>query len=254
MEKLSVLIPVYNEQMNIVECLESVKWADEILIVDSYSADETLEIARRYGARIIQHEYINSAKQKNWAIPQCTYDWVLQIDADERLETSLQSEIQRVLRTPPAHVDGYINPTKNHLLSKWTKRAGVYPDNRLRLFRRDKGRFEDKEVDARVVVPGKIEHLKGYVLHFGMESISRKLSEIDRYTSYESNEREKRGRYYSWLDMTFRPLAAFFYYYFYKLGFLEGMRGLILAMWKADFVFWTYVKLWEKEVRVGKRK
>jgi glycosyltransferase involved in cell wall biosynthesis len=252
MEKLSVLVPVYNEQGNILECLESVKWADEILVVDSYSTDKTLEIARKYGARIVQHEYINSARQKNWAIPQCAYEWVLQIDADERLESTLQSEIQATLKNPPALVDGFINPTKNHLLGKWTKRADVYPDNRLRLFRRDRGRFEDKEVDARVVVPGKIEYLKGHVLHFGMESISRKLSEIDRYTSYESDEREKRGRYYSWFNITMRPLAAFFYYYIYKLGFLEGMRGLILAMWKADFVFWTYVKLWEKEVRAGK--
>src|SRR5258706_6992453 len=254
MEKLSILLPLHNEEKNLVDCLESVKWADEILVVDSYSTDQTLEIASRYGARIIQHEYINSAKQKNWAIPQCAYEWVLQIDADERLEFTLQSEIQDVLKNPPMDVDGYINPTRNHLLGKWMKRADMYPDNRLRFFRRDKGRFEDKEVDARVFVPGKVEYLEGHVLHFGMESISRKLSQLDRYTSYESDEREKRGRYYSWFNVTIRPLVGFFYYYLYKLGFLEGIRGLILAAWKADFVFWTYVKLWEKEVRTGKRK
>jgi glycosyltransferase involved in cell wall biosynthesis len=254
MEKLSILLPVFNEEKNIVECLESVKWADEILVVDSYSTDQTLEIARKYNARIIQHEYENSAKQKNWAIPQCAHEWVLQIDADERLEPAFQIEIQQMLKNPPVHVDGYVNPTRNHLFGKWIEREDIYPDNRLRLFRRAKGQFEDKEVDARIVVHGNVEYLKGHVLHFGMESISRKLGEIDRYTNYESDEREKRGRYYSWFNVTVRPLAAFFYYYVYKLGFLEGMRGLILAMWKADFVFWTYVKLWEKEVRAGSRK
>jgi glycosyltransferase involved in cell wall biosynthesis len=254
MTKLSVLLPTYNEEAMIVDCLESVKWADEILVVDSYSTDSTLEIARRYGARILQHEYINSAKQKNWAIPQCAYEWVLQIDADERLELALQAEIQGILKNPPADVDGYINPTMNHLVGAWIRMGDIYPDNRLRLFLRDKGRFEDKEVDARIIVPGRTAYLENHVLHFGMESISRKLSQLDRYTRYEADEREKCSRYYSWFDIIFRPLAAFLYYYVYKFGFLEGVRGLILAAYKADFIFWTYAKLWEKEVQAGKRE
>jgi glycosyltransferase involved in cell wall biosynthesis len=253
MAKLSVLLPTYNEEEMILDCLESVKWADEILVVDSYSMDRTLEIVRKYGARIIQHEYVNSAKQKNWAIPQCAHEWVLQIDADERVDPELQIEIQSVLSSPPSNVDGYIGPTKNHLLGKWIKFADVYPDNRLRLFRRAVGRFQDREVDARVIVPGKVEYLKNHVLHFGMESISRKLSQLDRYTRYEADEREKRGRSYSWFNTVFRTLAVFLYYYIYKLGFLEGMRGLIESVYKADFVFWTYAKLWEKEIRAGKR-
>src|SRR3990170_296878 len=101
MPKLSILLPTYNEERNIEACLESIKWADEILVVDSYSTDRTLEIARYYGARIVQHEYINSAKQKNWAIPQCAHEWVFQIDADERLSPELQVEIQQILQHPP---------------------------------------------------------------------------------------------------------------------------------------------------------
>jgi len=252
--KLSVLLPTYNEEAMLEACLESIKWADEILVVDSYSTDQTLKIAERYGARIIQHEYINSAKQKNWAIPQCAHEWVLQIDADERVEPALQAEIQQVLISPPAVVDGYINPTKNHMLGTWIKTMDVYPGERLRLFRRNKGRFEDKEVDAHVIVPGQIEYLKSHILHFGMERISQKISPLDRYTRYESDEREKRGRHYSWFNITLRPLAVFLYYYLYKKGFLEGVRGLILASYKADFIFWTYAKLWEKEWRQGKRR
>src|SRR5689334_24008024 len=105
MSKLSVLLPTYNEEAVLTDCLESVKWADEILVVDSYSTDRTLDIVRKYDARIIQHEYINSTKQKNWAIPQCNSTWVLQIDADERLEPALQEEIKNILLQPSNDVD-----------------------------------------------------------------------------------------------------------------------------------------------------
>ncbi len=254
MAKLSVLLPTYNEEDMIVDCLESVKWADEILVVDSYSTDHTLEIVRRYGARVIQHEYINSAKQKNWAIPQCKNEWVLQMDADERLDAELQAEIRDILLAPPVGVDGYRINFKHHVLGKWVRHAGLYPEYHLRLFRRDAGRFQDREVDAHVLVPGNVMTLRGHILHFGTESLSHRLRAIDRYTRYESDEREKQGRHYSWFNVTVRPWAAFFYYYVGKLGLLDGMRGLILAVIKADFIFWTYAKLWEKEVRAGKRK
>ena len=105
--KLTVLIPTYNCQVHLRECLDSVKWADEIFIVDSFSTDNTLDLCREYGARIIQHEYIQSAKQKNWAIPQCAHEWVLQIDTDEVLEPALREEIAAVLENPPAGVDGF---------------------------------------------------------------------------------------------------------------------------------------------------
>ncbi len=254
MAKLSVLLPTYNEELMITDCLESVRWADEILVVDSYSTDRTLEIARSYGARIIQHEYINSAKQKNWAIPQCTHEWVLQIDADERLDVELQAEIQSILNKPNEGVDGYRINFRHHLIGKWVRHSGVYPEYHLRLFRRDIGRFQDREVDAHVMVPGQVVTLKGHILHFGTESISQRLRPMDRYTRYESDEREKQGRSYTWFNVTIRPLAVFFYYFIWKLGFLDGMRGLILAAFKSDFIFWTYAKLWEKEVHAGKQK
>ncbi len=254
MVKLSVLLPTYNEEVMITDCLESIKWADEILVVDSFSKDRTLEIVQTYGAKIIQHEYINSAKQKNWAIPQCAHEWVLQIDADERLDAELQAEIQAILKNPPADVDGYRINFKHHLLGKWVKRSGVYPEYHLRLFRRDVGRFQPREVDAHVLVPGKVVTLHGHIVHFGTESISHRLGAIDRYTRYEADEREKRGHHFSWFNVLIRPMAVFSYYYFYKLGFLEGVRGLILAFLKADFIFWTYIKLWEKEIRAGRHK
>ncbi len=254
MEKLSILLPTFNEENTILDCLESVKWADEILVVDSYSTDRTLEIVKKYGARVIQHEYINSAKQKNWAIPQCAHEWVLQIDADERLEPELQQEIIEILKNPPVDVDGYRINFKHHVLGKWVRYAGLYPEYHWRLFRRDMGRFQDREVDAHVIVPGRVNTLRGHFLHFGVESVSQRLHSIDRYTRYESDEREKQGRRFTWFNIIFRPVAAFAITYFYELGVLAGIRGLIISVYKAEFVFWTYAKLWEKEVRAGKRK
>jgi len=245
--KISVLLPTFNEAEKIVACLETIQWADEILAVDSYSQDATLEIVSRYGARVIQHEYINSAKQKNWAIPQCAHEWVLQIDADERLEPALQAEIQQILRDPPKDVDGYRMPFKHHVLGKWVRSMGLYPEYHLRLFRRDVGRFQEREVDAHVVVPGKVITLNHHFLHFGVESISQRLRPLDRYTRYEADERAKQGCRFRWIDLLGRPVAAFFLYFIWKQGFRDGFRGLFLSALKADFLFWTYAKLWEKE-------
>ena len=236
-------------------CLESVKWADEILVVDSYSTDGTLEIVSKYGARILQHEYINSAKQKNWAIPQCKYEWVLQMDADERLDSDLQLEIQEIIENDPiTGIDGFKINFKHHLLGKWIRYSAHYPEYHLRLFRRDLGRFQDREVDAHIIVPGQVLLLKNHILHYGTENISQRLRTIDRYSRYEADEREKQGRNFSWLNIIFRPIAAFFYYYVLKLGFLDGIRGLIIGYLKADFVFWTYAKLWEKQIKLSIHK
>lgn len=246
MEKLSVLLPTYNEAAKIRRCLESVKWADEILVTDSYSDDGTLEIAREYGARIIQHEYINSARQKNWAIPQCRYEWVLQIDADEILEPELIEEIQGILAHPVAGVDGYRMPFKHHVMGRWMKTMGLYPECHLRLFRRDVGRFQDREVDAHVTVPGEVRMCRNHFLHYGVDNISQRLRGLDRYTRYEADERFKQGRTFSIPTMVIRSIGVFFYLFIWKRGFTEGMRAFLLCAHRADFVFWTYAKLWEK--------
>src|SRR6266851_2427621 len=238
MAKLTVLLPTFNEAHKLKDCLESVKWADEILLVDSFSTDQTFEIASRYGARIVQHEYINSAKQKNWAIPQCRHEWVLQIDADERVDPALQEEIQDLLKSPAPDIDGYLTRTKNHIMDRWVKVMGLYPSYRLRLFRRDAGRFQDREVDARILVKGRTRKLSNHVLHYGVESISQRLQSLDRYTGYESNERVKQGRHFSIFQLLARSAAVFYYVYFWQMGIRAGIRGLILAVHKTDFLFW----------------
>ena len=244
-EKLSVLLPTFNNEAIARDCLESVKWADEILVVDSFSTDHTLDICREYGARIIQHEYIQSAKQKNWAIPQCANEWVLQIDTDERLEPALAEEIQAILREPPADVNGYRMPFKHHILGEWVRVAGLYPEYHLRLFRKTAGRFEEKQVHAHVRVPGRVDTLQHHILHYGMTSISKQLGNIDRYSRYQADELNKRGKKFHWYHLAVRPFAIFGYYYFWRLGFTAGYRGLLIAMVNTTYDFWAHAKLWE---------
>ena len=245
--KLSVLLPTFNNGEIVRHALESVSWADEILVVDSFSTDDTLDICREYGARVIQHEYIQSAKQKNWAIPQCANEWVLQIDTDEVLEPGLREEIQSVLENPPAGVDGFRINFKHDVLGRWVRVDGLYPEYHLRLFRRDVGRFEDKEVHAHVQVPGEVRTLQKHIQHFGMTSLSKQLSNIDRYSRYQADELRKRGKRFRWSQVVLRPPAMFGYHYFWKRGFMAGYRGLWLAAISTTFDFWVHAKLWELE-------
>lgn len=243
--KLSVLIPTFNNQELVRECLESVKWAEEILVVDSYSTDRTLEVCRDYGARIVQHEYVQSAKQKNWAIPQCSHEWVLQIDTDERLEEGARSEIEDSIASASPNTHAFRIPRKNHILGVWLQVAGIYPDYQTRLFRRDQARFEDKEVHAHVRVPGRVDNLQHHIMHFGMPTISKQLGNLDRYSRYEADELKKRGKRFHGYQLILRPPAIFAYYFLWKLGFLAGYRGLLIAAIDATFDFWTHAKLWE---------
>ena len=245
--EISVLLPTYNSAIVIRGCLESVKWADEILVVDSFSTDDTPEMCREYGARILQREYIQSAKQKNWAIPQCAHEWVLQIDTDERLEEGLCVEIQEAVARAEPEVQAYRVPRKNHVLGRWLRVADLYPDYQTRLFRRDAGLFEDKEVHAHVRVPGRVETLRGHILHEGMPYITNQLRNLDRYTRYQADELRKRGKRFRWHQLAVRPFAVFAYYFLWKRGFAAGYRGLLVSAVSASFDFWAHAKLWEME-------
>lgn len=246
-EKLSVLLPTFNNAAYMRPTLESIKWADEILVVDSFSTDATLELCREYGARIIQHAYIQSAKQKNWAIPQCAHEWVLQVDTDEVVEPELKTEILKLIQAPPQGVDGFRIPFKHHVFGEWVKVCNLYPEYHLRLFRRDAGRFQDKEVHAHVEVSGRVETLQHHILHYGMKSISNQLRNLDRYSRYQADELKKRGKKFHWTQLAFRPFALFAYYFFWTRGFTAGYRGLLISALNATFDFWAHAKLWELE-------
>ncbi len=245
--KISILLPTFNCADILRPTLESIKWADEILVVDSYSTDATLHLCREYGARILQHEYVQSAKQKNWAIPPCAHEWVLQIDSDEVLEAGLSAEIRASLESASAEIDGFRIPFKHHILGEWVRVCGLYPEYHLRLFRRDKGRFEDKEVHSHVKVPGRVETLQHHILHHGMKSLSNQLRNLDRYSRYQADELRKRGKKFHWHQLLIRPFGIFVYFYVVKKGFTAGYRGVWIAAINTTFDFWSYAKLWELE-------
>ena len=253
MEKLTVLIPTYNNETIIRACLESIKWADEILVCDSYSTDRTLEIARSYGARIVQHEYINSAMQKNWAIPQCRHNWVLLIDTDEQLEDGLKQEIITFLFDLPSDINACRMRRKNMILGRWLTVSGLWPDYVTRLFRKDIARYGDKEVHADIIAHGRVKTFKHAFIHHGTPSLSKQIGYLDRYTRYQADEFVKQGRRFSWKRFLLRPPAAFLYYFFWKKGFTAGFRGFFLAAHFAIYSFYTHAKLWEMEWQAGKR-
>jgi glycosyltransferase involved in cell wall biosynthesis len=244
---ISILLPTFNNANSVRETLESVKWADEILVVDSFSTDETVAICREYGARLLQHEYINSAKQKNWAAPQCRHEWVLQIDTDETLEPGAREEIEAAIASCPADVHAFRLPRRNHVLGRWLRRCGIYPDYQMRLFRRDQGRWIEREVHAHVVVPGEVRTLKHHVMHYGMPSISKQLRNLDRYTRYEADELRKQGIRFRWSRVVVRPWLVFLHRYFWLRGFLDGWRGFVLCSYLAIYAFLSQAKLWELE-------
>jgi len=243
--QISILLPTFNNAATVRATLESVSWADEILVVDSFSTDETLNICNEYDARVIQHEYINSARQKNWAAPQCRNGWVLQIDTDEVLESGAREEIEEAIHSAGSNVDAFRFPRKNHILGRWVRQAGIYPDYQTRLFRRDACRWVEREVHAHVNVPGETRTLKHHVLHYGMPNISKQLHNLDRYTRYEADELRKSGKQFRWTGLTMRPCATFFRRYVLERGFLAGWRGFILCGYLAIYVFLTQAKLWE---------
>jgi glycosyltransferase involved in cell wall biosynthesis len=245
--RISILLPTFNSAATVRETLESVKWADEILVVDSFSTDTTLEICRRYGARVLQHEYVNSAKQKNWALPQCTNEWVLQIDTDEVLEPGAREEIEQVLESASPAIDVFRFRRKNHMLGRWIRHAGIYPDYQTRLLRRDAGRWIEREVHAHVHAAGEVGTLQHHILHFGMPNISKQLRNLDRYTRYEADELRKIGVNFGWTRLTLRPCVIFLQRYVWQRGFLEGWRGFILCVYLAIYCFLTQAKLWEME-------
>jgi glycosyltransferase involved in cell wall biosynthesis len=245
--KLSVLVPTYNCQAHLRECLESVKWADEILIVDSFSTDATLTIAREYAHRIVQHEYINSAKQKNWAIPQATYDWILLIDSDELLEPALQQEIQALLADFPPNHDGFRIPRKNLVFGKWIKSCRMYPDYQTRLFRKAVATYQDKEVHAHIQAPGRIGTLTHAFIHHDFEDVAETVVKWGRYTRYEGDQMVKVGRSARWYGMVLLPLTTFFYYYLWTGGIREGRRGFYLSVMWSYYVFLKHARLWQLE-------
>jgi glycosyltransferase involved in cell wall biosynthesis len=245
---LSVIIPTYNEEENLPDCLASVGFADDILVADSFSTDGTLEIARRAGARVVQREYGYSAQQKNWAIPQARHEWVLLVDADERVTPALRDEILHTLERRPA-ADGYWIRRANHFLGKRIRHCGWGTDKVIRLFRRDVSRYQDRQVHAEIDLPGPLPVLDHPLEHHTFRSFGQYWRKLDLYSEWGARQMYLEGRRAGAAQILLRPLGRFIRMYVLRLGFLEGAHGVVLSMLGAFTVYLKYARLWE--MRLG---
>ncbi len=243
---LSVLITTFNEAENLPACLEGVKWADEIIVVDSGSTDATCSIACAHGARVIEHPYESAARQKNWALPHTTHPWVLILDADERVPPALAGEIRAVV-AGEGPADGYFLRRRSFFLGREIRHCGWGQDRVLRLFRRDRGRYDDRWVHEALQLDGQAAALSTPLLHMTYRTMNDYLDKIRRYTVRGAADLRARGRRPSWFMILVRPPARFVRMYILQAGFLDGAHGLILCLLTAYSVWLKYAQLHEPE-------
>jgi glycosyltransferase involved in cell wall biosynthesis len=247
---LSVVIITCNEEANLGRALASVQplVADgkgEIIVVDSGSTDHTVEIAKSYGAKVFIEEWKGYAAQKNSAIDKATGDWILSLDADEELATGLADEVYAAMAVEASV--GFWIPRKNFFLGRWIKHGGYWPDPKLRLFRKDATRFEERLVheDVRPTQGTSIQFTHA-IIHHSYPTLTDYIDHMNRYSSLGAEMAVAKGyRGFSLFDIVLRPWATFIYNYFFRLGFLDGREGLLLHLYHAVYVSWKYAKAWE---------
>jgi len=254
---LSVAIITHNEEENLARTLDSVRFANEIVVVDSGSTDRTVEIARSFGAKVFSEAWKGFALQKNSAIDQCVGTWVLSLDADEELTEELQAEIRAMLevdeKTDPP-VDGYRLRLRHVFLGRWMRYGGYYPDMKLRLFRRVTGsgvaNFTDRPVHESVTVTGRVESMTKDFLHHGYPNLEIYIEHMNRYSTLGARIVAGNGKVSrSWIaffwNAVFVPKLTFFWNYICRLGFLDGREGLLLHLYHSVYISWKYAKAWQ---------
>jgi glycosyltransferase involved in cell wall biosynthesis len=243
--RLSVVVVTKNEEDRLRACLESVAWADEIVVVDADSDDKTVGVAREFTDHVVVRPWPGYAAQKNAALDLATGRWALSLDADEVVSSELAADIGRVLAADgPA--DGYAVPRRNIFWGRWVRHGGLYPDWQVRLFRRTRGRFGARAVHESVTVDGRVERLSGHLEHRSYRDVSDFLARADRYAALAADEAVRTGRRARVADLVVRPLGRFFGMYVARGGFLDGWRGFLLASLYAYYVLIRSAKIWER--------
>lgn len=245
-QKVTCCLITYNEADNVRACLESVAWADEMVVVDSGSTDDTAAICRELGARVIIQDWPGHVIQKNRAVDSASHDWVFCIDADERVTPALAEEIKAVLgQSEGPGCAGYTVPRLTRYLGRWIRHASWYPDRKLRLFDRRLGRFTGKDPHDRVEVTGSTGQFKGDLLHYSYRDIAHHVAQINRYTTTMAQLKFQAGKGLPILRMLLWPPAKFFKMYCLRLGWLDGRAGFVASCMGAYYEFLKYAKLFE---------
>lgn len=242
---ISATVITFNEEDNIAAALESLAWADEIIVVDSESTDRTVEIARRFTDRIFVQAWPGYTAQKNFAAQQSSFDWVFSLDADERVSEGLAAELQKLKQATEPAVAAFEMPRLTYYLGRWIRHSGWYPDHKVRLYNRKTASFEGEFVHESVKVNGRTERLSGDILHYTVRNASDHHQRIDRYTTLAARELYQKGKRATRLSLLISPASAFLRSYIIKLGFLDGAQGVAIARFAAHYVFLKNLKLWE---------
>ena len=242
---LSVILITKNEEANLKDCLESVSFADEIIVVDSQSSDKTQEIARSFGAKLeITSDWPGFGPQKNRALNLATQDWVLSIDADERVTPELKQEILTAIASPNV-ADCYAIPRSSWYCGRFMKHSGWYPDYVDRLFKRGSAKFSDHLVHERLLPTGSSGKLNNHFLHYSYRDFSQVLKKVDVYSSAAAQQAFKQGKKGGLGEALVHGFWAFFRTYVLRRGFLDGKHGLALAISNAATSYYKYLKLWQ---------
>jgi glycosyltransferase involved in cell wall biosynthesis len=239
--KISATIITYNEERHIARAIESLRCADDIVVVDSGSTDRTIEIAEKLGARVVEHPFKSYAEQKNYAAAEADNDWILSLDADESLSEGLEGEILQVKKNGPDY-DAYTMPRLAQYLGRWILHSGWHPDRKVRFYDRRRAHWAGEFVHESVQVDGRVGHLRSNLLHFTCDSLSEHLKTMDRYTTLAAEQLVSQGRKIGWSKLLLDPPWTFFKTYVIDRGFLDGPEGLAIAYMAALYNFLKYAK------------
>lgn len=259
MNKLSVVISAFNEEKNIEACLQSIKdFADEIIVVDNDSTDSTSKIAKRYTTKIFtqKNDPEKIDLQKNFGFSKATGDWILSLDADERVTPELEKEIKEKMKDSGLknqEINGFWIPRKNIIFGTWIQHTGWYPDNQLRLFKKGKGKYISEHVHEHITVDGQVGTLQGMLVHQHYATVTEFISKMMVYAPNEAKNKLANGYIFSYLDALRFPAREFISRFFAREGYKDGLHGLVLSLLMAFYHEIIFVFLWEHEKYVNVR-
>ena len=239
--KISVIIITGNEEKNLRDCLISVKWADEIIVVDCESKDRTVEIAKEFTDKVYTHKWQGYAAQKNYALSLTSNDWVLSLDADERIKKDLAEEI---INKDFSNSDGYYIHRENYFLGKIITGCGWGTDYQLRLFKKSKTTLSERLVHEKFNVDGEVDRLKNSIIHYSYTSLADGFNKINHYSTLKAQEKSSKEKATAF-KIIFIPLIAFIQHYFIRRGIKDGKHGLMVSLMHAVTKLQEYMKIWE---------
>jgi (heptosyl)LPS beta-1,4-glucosyltransferase len=243
---LACVVITKNEEANIRDCLDSIRWADELVVVDAESRDRTVDLARECQAKVIVRPWPGFGLQKNFGMAQASSDWILILDADERVTEELRKEIKACLDGWASGAPvAYRIPRRNFFYGAWVRGGGVYPDYQIRLFRRGIAQYNNVAVHENLIVDGEIGTLVGHLDHYTERRIQDHFKKFGLYTTMAAQEKAKTVRTVGWTDLVIRPLVILVKTYVLKQGYGDGVNGLIVCVFASMYTFVKYAKLWD---------